>query len=673
MSREQDREHQDAPARERSPGGPRSVHATGPIRLDHEARTLFDATADEGVFLLENGIIVGCNDAACRQFAARREQIIGSTPASFSPETQPDGRPSIVAAEEKIAAALAGHEPRFRWRHRRADGTDFDAQIALKLIQLDGRTLVHGSIHDISDRVRVEQRVQRTETLLRALAEATPAGIAFTDPEDRFTYANPALARMLGYTPEQMVGMTLEQVASPKEFIRLRAITEARARGGWSSSYEAKLRHRDGHEIEVLVQASPLFDDDGRFTGTTAVITDVTERKRVTEELRRAKEEAEAATRAKSAFLANMSHEIRTPLNGILGMAELLEQLELPEEAREYVALIESSGRALAELVSDILDFSKIEADRLEIDKAAFSLPDLLREAAGTLAAVASRKGLALTCDLDPELPGIVSGDAHRVRQVVVNLLSNAIKFTDEGSVRLVAEPARREADRVEVHVRVIDTGCGIPPDKQRRIFEAFAQADPSTTRRHGGSGLGLAIVRGLVDAMGGRLWVDSTPGRGSIFHVLLPFEPASARAEAGSSAAPRAATTAPALEILLAEDHPVNQLVTRRILEHAGHRVTVVANGEAAVHAVENGGFDIVLMDIEMPGMNGLEATRAIRQAERATGRHVPILALTAHAVAGDEDACLRAGMDGYVSKPVRADDLIAAVQAAASSPVRS
>ncbi len=237
------------PGQEASSRGSRAVLTTGPIRLDAEARTLFDAAADEGVFLLDEGVIAGCNDAACRIFGATREQIVGSTPAAFSPERQPDGRLSVEAAAERIADAMAGNAPRFRWRHRRADGAEFDAQIALKLIRLDGRNLVYGSIHDISEHVRVERQAQQTETLLRALAEATPAGIAFTDPEDRFTYSNPALARMLGYSQEEMRGMRLEQIVSAEEFSRLRAITAARARGGWSSSYEARLRRRDGSEI----------------------------------------------------------------------------------------------------------------------------------------------------------------------------------------------------------------------------------------------------------------------------------------------------------------------------------------------------------------------------------------------------------------------------------------
>ncbi|MGE0710529.1 MAG: ATP-binding protein [Planctomycetota bacterium] len=375
-----------------------------------------------------------------------------------------------------------------------------------------------------------------------------------------------------------------------------------------------------------------------------------------------ARDEAEAASRAKSEFLANMSHEIRTPLNGVLGMAEVLARSELTPDQRRSLAVIRESGQALLELLSDILDLSRIEAGRLEVVSEPLSLREVIEGAVQGLEVDAARKGLALEQRVSPDVPEHLAGDAGRLRQVLVNLLSNAIKFTEQGRVGLAVAVEERGADHVVLHARVDDTGIGIPPDELEGVFESFRQVEGTLSRRQGGSGLGLAIARRIVELLGGRIWLESEPGRGTSAHftarlALAPPPEPPAQEEAAGPVAPR--------RVLVAEDSAVNREVVRRLLELRGHRVEVAHDGREAIARAARERFDVILMDLQMPEVDGFEATARIRAREAESGARTPIVALTGHALAGDRERCLAAGMDDHLPKPIRPDELYRAVEA--------
>ena len=516
---------------------------------------------------------------------------------------------------------------------------------------------------DITARKTVEEALRRSEIRFRCLVESDLIGVFVGNREGEVTEANNEALSMLGYDRTDLEAHRLrwDRFTPPDQMPVVDRWSREIAAGRGTSPAEIEYLRKDGSRVRVLVGLASLRNPEGEAIG---IALDLTARKRIEEDMRRARISAEVANQAKSQFLANMSHEIRTPMNGITGALDLVLGTALSSEQREYAGLAKLSADSLLGILNDILDLGKIEAGRLEMNPVEFSLRRCLEGVIRVFSVRAREKNLELTCEIGDDVPDELLGDDMRLRQVVGNLVGNALKFTERGGVRMVVARTSLPEEPLQLQFTIRDTGPGIPAGKQKLIFEPFRQADSTTTRRFGGTGLGLTICARLVEMMEGRIWVESTPPEGSTFHFTARFGMAEAvRPEMQIAIAANApevpSPPQPALKILLAEDNPVNQLVAMRLLERLGHRVKTARTGLEALQALKTDTPDVVLMDVQMPAMDGMDTTAAIRESEKGTGRHLPIIAMTASAMQGDREKCLAAGMDGYIPKPIRIEAL--------------
>ncbi len=513
-----------------------------------------------------------------------------------------------------------------------------------------------------------------TLSLLAVVASKTDSAVIVMDHHARVEWVNAGFVRLTGYTPTEVAD------SYPFDFLHgsqtdSEAVSEIATAFDAAEGQSQELLHyrKDGGTYWASLSITPVFDEDGQLSRWICIFSDITRRREAQAALERAREAAEAASRTKSEFLANMSHEIRTPMNAFIGMTELALTTDLTSEQREYLVIAKESAESLLRLLNEILDLSKIEAGKIEIDHVEFNLAELIEDTMKALSVRARQKGLELIWRPPQEIQEILVGDPARLQQILVNLVDNAIKFTDQGTITVCVEPQWQTDDELGLHFSVADTGIGIPADELDRIFEGFTQGDSSTTRRFGGTGLGLTISSHLVQLMQGQISVDSKVGRGSTFHFSLCFGIPPRRSTTDGHVDPPGAVATldlahsdppRVLDVLVADDNAANRVLAERILQRRGHCTESARNGQQVLEALSAQRFDVVLMDVQMPEMDGFATTAAIRQMEQYVSCHIPVIAMTAYAMKGDRERCLDAGMDGYLAKPLRARELVALVE---------
>ena len=525
---------------------------------------------------------------------------------------------------------------------------------------------------DITARKSAELSLQESETRFRNLFENAPLPYQSLDAKGYFLDVNRKWLTTLGYEKHEVVGRWFGDFLVPGSAAHFNKIFPMFLDACAIDGVEFKMRRKDGSLFDVVFNGRVQHDSDGRFQRTHCIFTDITEQKRHEQDLLATKEAAEQANTAKSEFLANMSHEIRTPLNGVLGMLQLLRCCQLKQEERRYVDTALNSGRNLLALLNDILSLSEMEAGAARLREDWFDPMEILESVRETYAPKASAKGISLRNE-SAGLTGKIRGDVSRLRLAAFNLVGNAIKFTESGSVRFGLHPLphsldSRDIDNLQCTTRLFDfwvqdTGAGIDPAMQSRCFDAFTQVDGSFTRQHGGTGLGLRIVKRVSELMGGTIAINSEPGDGTEIHCTMRFDVADNSSLGLGAPGPEPRPGVRCRRTLLVEDDPTNRVVLKKLLQSLGHEVDAVANGLQALQAARDTRFEVVLMDIQMPVMDGVQATRGLREmapSSTATLPGVPIIAITAHALYGDREQFLEAGMDGYLAKPVDLHDVV-------------
>lgn len=528
---------------------------------------------------------------------------------------------------------------------------------------------MEGFASNIQERKRIEDALRRSEEKYRAIFEHAPIGIMQATPEGRFTSANATAAALYGYeSPEELIASVTDissQIFVDADFRA--SLIKAIIANNEIKDAEALVRRKDGSTLWTTRNLRIVRDEEGRILSFDGFVIDIDQRKRLEEQLTAAKVAAEEANKAKSEFLAHMSHEIRTPMNAILGMTELTLQTGLKGEQRDYLEAVQDSAKHLLMVINDILDISKIEARKLELEREDFDLFAALSSTIRTLRLQARKKGLYLYMDIAPDVSRYLKGDLARLRQVLINLVGNAIKFTEQGGVLVTLESCQPPLPQeISLLFTVEDTGVGIPEPLLNRVFERFTQADSSISRRYGGAGLGLAICKELAHMMGGSIWAHSVLNQGSVFGFTACFEPGDpAKAVARFRVVdPEKIEPTPSLRVLLVEDNPLNIKLGRAFLQRQGHEIGIALNGQEALQKLRTQFFDLVLMDVEMPVVNGIEASQRIRAGEAGEeARKTPIIAMTAHALEDVKQSCLEAGMNDYISKPMDFQEMIATI----------
>ncbi len=647
-------------------------------------RAIFNSANFSSIATDAKGVIQIFNVGAERMLGYTAAEVMNKiTPADISDPQELIARAKALSIElattitpgfeALVFKASRGIEDIYELTYIRKDGSRFPAVVSVTALR-DAQDIIIGYLLIGTDNTarkvveaeqrKLDQRLRDQQFYTRSLIESNIDALMTTDPAGIITDVNKQMEALTGCTRDELIGAPFKSYFTDPE--RAEAGIKLVLSEKKVTDYELTACARDGKQTVVSYNAATIYDRNRTLQGVFAAARDVTERKRVEAELQQAKALAETASQTKSDFLASMSHEIRTPMNAIIGIADLLAKTPLSPEQDRYVQIFRRAGDNLLNLINDILDLSKVEASQLELERTSFSLYDLLEKVREMVAGRAQEKGLDLVCEIAPNVPSDLVGDPTRLRQVLLNLLGNAIKFTESGEVALRvaldAAPSVQDALRFTIS----DTGIGIPDEKLGAVFERFTQADSSTTRRYGGTGLGLTISKRLVELMGGCIGVESGVGKGSVFSFTVPLEVwAGPRRRAAVPVGTGPELPLPALNILLVEDSPDNRTITVAFLQDTPYRIEIAENGAVAYAKFTAGHYDLILMDRQMPVMDGMTATRAIREWEQANRRApTPIIALTASALKGDKENFMAAGCTAYLTKPLKQGVLLQAIK---------
>ena len=652
-------------------------HAADLEQAEKNYRSIFE-NATEGIFRSNPAgsfILANPTLAKILGYGSAAELLETVTDIGAQVYAEPQRRIEIIRELDR-----QGSVSDFEFEAFRKDGSKIWLSLSVRAVRNGNNAIkfMEGFATDITRRKLAEERLSRSEANHRNLFENALIGIFQSTPEGRYLKVNNTLARMYGYADAEDLIDSVHDIgmnvyADPGQYAALLRIL---AEKGEATNYESQLKRKDGRVIWTTRNIRTVRDPSGAIQYFEGFILDIDQRKRAEEQLfqsnrrkglmavklasmvrqlRAARLSAEEANRAKSDFLARMSHEIRTPIHAVIGLTDAALNTALSAEQRDYLETVQESADTLLNIINDILDFSKIEARKLHLESIDFDLGDVVQSTMRTMSATAKAKGLGLDLDFDAGVARVVKGDPARLRQILVNLVGNAVKFTDRGGVLITVSPGDPDDGASMVLFEVRDTGPGMDQDRLTGIFEEFRQSDDSISRKYGGSGLGLSISKQLVEMMGGRIWAESEPGAGSVFSFTAALPPGEAANIVYAPSPLAAAAPSRSLDVLLVEDNLINVKVGQAYLRRMGHRCTVASNGMDAARALSEKNFDVVLMDLEMPEMDGFETTRRIRAGEAGeAGKDVAIVALTAHAVADYKLRCLAAGMDDYISKPV-------------------
>ncbi|MCP4343141.1 MAG: PAS domain S-box protein [Desulfobulbaceae bacterium] len=597
------------------------------------------------------GYFSDVNNVACKRLGYTREELLTKTPFDISNDKDPDYNSQLEKRLNTDGSII------FQTTYIKKDGTKLPVEVNALRLTIDGKNFYIAIARDITERKYAEEALRKSEHLYRLLADNVHDVIWTTDYELTPQHVSPSFNHLTGFPQEVATTVVERDIISSSPFsnnqFQLLILTRDK-----SLHWESEIKTANGELIWVESIASPLPESLNHFTGVIGVTRDISSRKKIMMELEAAKEQAFAANKAKSEFLANMSHEVRTPMNGVLGMLQLMTMTSLDDEQFEYVETAMASGESLLTIINDILDYSKIEAGKLQMTPEEFQIRELIKPLLISFKTAINHQKVRLLCSISPDVPKVLVADHVRIRQILYNLVGNAVKFTEQGEIHIEIRTLEEiGSNRVKLECTISDTGIGVPQDAGDELFEPFTQIESPRQKKVKGTGLGLSIVKQLVTRMEGTVQLRRNDVHGTTVTFTIVAGKGEARTESAYITIPTPILTSPnrRLSTLVVEDEQINQQILQAILTKLGHRSTIAADGYLALELLKTEQFDIVLMDVQMPELDGIATTRIIRGSENY--RHVqniPIIALTAYAMAGDKDKCLEAGMDSYLAKPV-------------------